>query len=56
MLWNIFIQGFKMCVYVLLFFLFDKVILYVKIGFCCEIVRFKLLIFFGYDQVIDVFI
>lgn len=45
--WNIPIQGFKMCVYVLLVFvLFDKVISYVKTGFWCEIVRFKLLIFF----------
>lgn len=35
-------------------FLIDKVISYVKTGFWCEIVRFKLLIFFGYDQVIDV--
>lgn len=42
------------CVCIVVFFLFDKVVSYVKTGFCCEIVRFKLLIFFGYDQVIDV--
>lgn len=35
------------CVCIVVFFLFDKVISYVKTGFCCEIVRFKLLIFFG---------
>lgn len=32
---------------IVVFFLFDKVISYVKTGFCCEKVRFKLLIFFG---------